>query len=108
MEQDYFIPDHFDEYNGNPNDVEKGVIGATYWQQMVEKSYSESEDVLEARCARRCLTTNIDKCNFYAIVNSHCQLGFLNTGYGRGSGTFTDSTVIRWRNEIGKNIDCNN
>ena len=117
VEDSSFINDAFNDRNGDyQSDI--GIMSATYWQAAIYWT-GQDGDGLDSRCAKRCALSNDNTCNFYIVINGHCQLGRFNVNGNNFKGPMNDATVIKLKSHLdlpkfirdnlgGSNKDCPN
>ena len=112
-----FINDAYTDRNGE-YESSLGLMSSTYWQAAIYWK-GQDGDGLDSRCAKRCALSNDNTCNFYIVINDHCQLGRFNVNANTFKGPMKDDDVFKLKAHIdlpkfikdnlgGSNRDCPN
>ena len=97
-----FIPVQYVPKVGDPENKD-GLVDSSFWRHYIYTYTSQSDDdYMESRCAKRCLLSKDDHCNFYFWGNDHCQLGRFNSAGNQFQGDINEATVYQLKLSIGK------
>ena len=101
-----FVDAHFIAKIGDPSSM-NGFMISNDWKQFIYKIVNVNGDDIDGFCAKLCLTSKAEDCNFFVTLEGACQLGqFEGTTSGVTSvGVFTDSTTFHMRSDLGKQFD---
>ena len=93
------VSSFYDDKNGNEYDTTRGLMDDYWWKRNIYHTNTETSD-LESRCAKKCLVTHDDTCNYYTVNGGYCQLARFNYGSTLYKGTFDDYTVFQLKKSI--------
>ena len=96
-----FIFDLFDDWTGNTANL-NSIISSDYFKFGI---YAKIPDTSEDKCAIRCRLSHTQHCNFYVVINDHCQLGRFNFRDGGPHGLITKDTIIKVRKDYIASLD---
>ena len=88
---------------------DNSFMAADYWRHNIYHYNTQSDDEdKESRCAKRCLVSHDDQCNFYFWGNGYCQLGRFNSAGNAFQGTTDDSAIFQMKTSIGTYVNTFN